>query len=94
MDPTGARVPASTAMGGLGSYESFAYDDGTSVPTFYVTRDATDGVLTRFIPNDQGMACYTKPMTTTGGAPSIMAAVNIWSFPDKKPAVPSVGPAT
>ena len=60
MDPTGARVPASTAMGGLGSYKSFAYDDGTSVPTFYVTRDATDGVLTRFIPNDQGMACYNQ----------------------------------
>ena len=47
-------------MGNFGSYESFAYDDGTRTPTFYVTRDADNGVLTRFTPDATGMACYNQ----------------------------------
>ena len=58
VDPKGSKRKSRTAMGNFGMYESFAYDDGTSIPTFYVTRDASDGVLTRFTPNSQGMACY------------------------------------
>lgn len=45
-------------MGSLGYYESFAYDDGTLIPTFYATRDRKDGVLTRFTPDEAAMRCY------------------------------------
>lgn len=40
--------------------ESFAFDRRTRPPTFYVTRDDDNGVLTRFIPNAKGLACYDK----------------------------------
>jgi len=59
-DPTGLQLPVVTAFGELGSYESFAYDTSTTVPTFYVSRDAEFGVLTRFTPNTEGMECYNK----------------------------------
>ena len=60
VDPLGERPHELTAMGELGLYESFAYDNSTSVPTFYVTRDSEHGALTRFTPNDEGMACYNQ----------------------------------
>ena len=60
VDPTGTTSVLLSAMGSLGYYESFAYDIGTEIPTFYVTRDASDGVLTRFTPNATGMECYRK----------------------------------
>lgn len=61
VDPTGNKAHELTAFGELGLYESFAYDDSTVTPTFYVTRDASFGVLTRFTPNAAGMECYNKP---------------------------------
>lgn len=61
VDPTGERPHELTAFGELGMYESFAFDDSTDVPTFYVTRDDPFGVLTRFTPNAAGMECYNKP---------------------------------
>ena len=60
VDPSGTRPHEVTAMGGLGWYESFTYDNSTSVPTFYVTRDTPYGALTRFTPNATGMACYNQ----------------------------------
>ena len=60
VDPRGNKVPTKTALGTLGNYESFAYDDSTPIPTFYVTRDFKNGVLTRFTPNSKGMECYKK----------------------------------
>lgn len=60
VDPTGKRPHELTAFGKLGLYESFAYDETTSIPTFYVTRDAPYGVLTRFTPNATGMGCYNQ----------------------------------
>ena len=45
-------------MGSLGYYESFAYDDSTTIPTFYATRDRKDGVITRFTPDSKAMECY------------------------------------
>ena len=61
MDPSGERQTELTAMGELGWYESFAFDGSSSVPTFYVTQDSEYGALTRFTPNEEGMACYNKP---------------------------------
>jgi uncharacterized protein len=60
VDPTGARSPIKTAMGNMGHYESFAFDDNTNPPTFYVTRDSKRGSLSRFTPDDVGMACYNQ----------------------------------
>jgi hypothetical protein len=61
IDPEGkVKGKRRTALGTPGRYESFAYDTSTSVPTFYVTRDEPDGVLTRFTPNKQGMDCYRQ----------------------------------
>jgi Bacterial protein of unknown function (DUF839) len=60
VDPSGERQHELTAMGELGLYESFAYDDSTPVPTFYVTQDSEHGALSRFTPNDEGMACYNQ----------------------------------
>jgi hypothetical protein len=60
VDPRGNKVATKTALGAFGNYESFAYDDSTAVPTFYVTRDFKNGVLTRFTPNSKGMDCYKK----------------------------------
>ena len=61
-DPYGKQSPVTTAMGSLGSYESFTYwyDDGTPKPMFYVTRDQDDGVITRFTPDDAAMECFRK----------------------------------
>lgn len=59
VDPAGDRVEL-TGLGALGMYESFTFDSSTPVPTFYVTRDAPFGVLTRFTPNDVGMACFNQ----------------------------------
>jgi hypothetical protein len=61
VDPAGVIFKNQTALGRSGHYESFAYDDKTDVPTFYVTRDSNRGALTRFTPNDQGMACFNMP---------------------------------
>lgn len=60
VDPSGTMSPRITGMGKLGRYESFAYDESTAVPTFYVSRDAGDSVWTRFTPNDFGMYCYNQ----------------------------------
>jgi len=60
VDPANKIKPRLTAMGNLGFYESFAYDVSTNVPTFYVTRDSGNGVVTRFTPNAKGMACYKQ----------------------------------
>jgi hypothetical protein len=60
VDPVTRKKTRLTALGTLGKYESFAYDTSTSRPTFYVTRDSSNGVVTRFIPNDKGMECYKK----------------------------------
>jgi len=60
VDPTGVKPQKVSAMGTLGFYESFAFDIGKAIPTFYVTRDSSDGVLTRFTPDAAGMACYRK----------------------------------
>lgn len=60
VDPFGRRKPLLTQLGAMGWYESFAYDDTTEVPTFYITRDDTDGALTRFTPNAFGMQCYNR----------------------------------
>lgn len=60
VDPTGNRPHELTAVGALGLYESFTYDVSTEVPTFYVTRDASHGVLTRFTPNATGIHCYNQ----------------------------------
>ena len=60
-DPHGVKMQAVTAMGDLGYYESFAYDDGTTIPTFYATKDKEDGVVTRFTPDSKAMECYVKP---------------------------------
>lgn len=57
-DPYGEKEPAVTALGSLGYYESFAYDDNTTTPTFYVTRDRKDGVITRFTPDSKAMQCF------------------------------------
>ena len=62
VDPSGTRPHEVTAMGELGYYESFAYDDSTAVPTFYATRDHENATLTRFTPNAEGMACYSQPL--------------------------------
>ena len=59
-DPYGIEPPRNTAMGDLGFYESFAYDDGTEIPTFYTTRDHEDGLITRFTPDQEGYACYVQ----------------------------------
>lgn len=48
-------------MGSWGWYETFAYDDQTEIPTFYVTRDDAFGFITRFTPDQNGMACYNSP---------------------------------
>jgi hypothetical protein len=58
VDPYNEIAPARTELGDLGWYESFAYDTTISPPTFYVTRDRIDGVLTRFTPNDVGTQCF------------------------------------
>lgn len=60
VDSLGNRTHQLTAMGALGSYESFTCDESTLVPTFYVTRDEEDGVLSRFTPNAAGMECYNQ----------------------------------
>jgi len=62
VDPTSEHPPRLTEMGGLGAYESFAYDIYTDPdrPKFFVTRDAHNGVVTRFTPNEQGLECYQK----------------------------------
>lgn len=60
VDPSGGRPYELSGLGELGMYESFAFDESTTVPTFYVTRDAPFGVLTRFTPNDTGMKCYNQ----------------------------------
>jgi uncharacterized protein len=62
VDPTGSRSPSKTAMGNLGHYESFAYDDRADAkrPTFYVTSDSNRGPLSRFTPNNRGMECYNE----------------------------------
>lgn len=60
VDPTGVRPHELTAFGQLGLYESFAYDASTSIPRFFVTRDASHGVLSRFTPNAKGMECYNQ----------------------------------
>ena len=59
-DPYGVMAQKETAMGDLGYYESFAFDDGTRIPTFYATRDRKDGVITRFTPDAAAMDCYRK----------------------------------
>jgi len=60
VDPSGKRPHELTGLGELGLYESFTYDTSTTVPTFYVTRDAPYGVLTRFTLNDAGISCYNQ----------------------------------
>jgi secreted PhoX family phosphatase len=60
IDPHGVEPPRNTAMGDLGYYESFAFDDGTKIPTFYITRDHEDGLITRFTPNQEGYGCFLK----------------------------------
>jgi hypothetical protein len=60
-DPYGNKAQTVTALGNLGWYESFSYDDDTTIPTFYVTRDSKDGVVTRFTPDDAAYKCYLKP---------------------------------
>jgi len=59
-DPYGVKEQAVTAMGDLGYYESFAYDNGTLIPTFYATKDKEDGVVTRFTPDSKAMQCYKQ----------------------------------
>jgi len=62
VDPKGVKEKNRTDMGSFGAYESFAYDIYTDpdTPRFFVTRDAHNGVITRFTPNEQGMECYRK----------------------------------
>ena len=60
VDPSGRIGFRTTALGDLGMYESFTYDDSTFLPTFYVTRDDWDGVISRFTPNAIGMQCYRQ----------------------------------
>ena len=51
VDPTGARSPQQTVMGGSsgGSFEAFAYDARNSTsPTFFVTEDTSNGALRRY----------------------------------------------
>jgi hypothetical protein len=62
VDPSGLMEKNKTDLGTLGAYESFAFDVRADAekPTFYVTRDAKNGVLTRFTPNDEGMRCFNK----------------------------------
>jgi hypothetical protein len=53
VDPTGARRPQVTVIGGAagGSFEAFAYDArNTSAPSYYVTEDTSTGALRRYRP--------------------------------------------
>jgi hypothetical protein len=60
IDPLGVRAPAVTAIGDVGFYESFAYDDSTTIPTFYMTRDNIKGAVTRLTPDDAAHACFLQ----------------------------------
>jgi Bacterial protein of unknown function (DUF839) len=53
VDPTGARSPVKTVMGGTngGAFEAFAYDARNSASTsYYVTEDTKNGALRRYRP--------------------------------------------
>jgi hypothetical protein len=61
IDPQAIQAQAVTAFGNLGHYESFAYyDNGTAIPTFYMTMDDAKGVVTRLTPDDAARACYRQ----------------------------------
>jgi hypothetical protein len=60
IDPQGIRAPVVTAIGDLGNYESFAYDDRTTIPTFYMTMDDAKGVVTRLTPDNAAYTCYLQ----------------------------------
>lgn len=49
------------ALGDHGWYESFAGDNGTMIPIFYITRDKEDDAVTRFTPDNAAYECYLKP---------------------------------
>lgn len=60
VDPFDIMPPRYTSLGTLGKYESFGFDNETEVPTFYTTRDADAGLITRFTPDERGYECYLQ----------------------------------
>lgn len=61
VDPFGNKpMEVLESLGDLGWYESFAFDSKFGVPTFYTTRDHNHGIVTRFTPDERGIACYQQ----------------------------------
>jgi hypothetical protein len=58
VDPTGEREPEQTRLGILPNLGAFAFDESVSPPQFFVAQSEGDGVLTRFVPDEVGLACY------------------------------------
>jgi hypothetical protein len=58
VDPTGEREPEPTHLGILPNLGPFAFDENVSPPQFFVTQSEGDGVVTRFVPDEEALACY------------------------------------